>query len=76
MFFAVRESDEKLLEEMDEVIDAHCKKKGEAFKGEIPVGSMVFAPFKYTVKETDEFMYHRAVVLSPFHENDTESFEE
>ena len=74
MFYAVRESDEKLLEDMDAVIDAHCKKNGEAFKGEIPVGSMVFAPFKYTVKDTDEFMYHRAVVLSPFHENETESF--
>ena len=74
MFYAIRESDEKLLEEMDEVIDAHCKKNGEAFKGEIPVGSMVFAPFEYTVKDTKEFMYHRAVILSPFHENDAESF--
>ena len=74
MFYAVRESDEKLLEEMDEVIDAHCKKNGEAFKGEIPVGSMVFAPYEYTVKDTKEFMYHRAVILSPFHENDAESF--
>ena len=74
MFYAVRESDEKLLEEMDEVIDAHCKKNGEAFKGEIPVGSMVFAPFEYTVKDTKEFMYHRAVILSPFHENDDESY--
>ena len=74
MFYAVRESDEKLLEEMDEVIDAHCKKNGEAFKGEIPVGSMVFAPFEYTVKDTKEFMYHRAVILSPFHENDAESY--
>ena len=74
MFYAVRESDEKLLEEMDEVIDAHCKKNGEAFKGEIPVGSMVFAPYEYTVKDTKEFMYHRAVILSPFHENDAESY--
>jgi len=74
MFYAVRESDEELLEEMDAVIDAHCKKNGEAFKGEIPVGSMVFAPFEYIVKEAKEFMYHRAIILSPFHENDKESY--
>ena len=74
MFYAVRESDEKLLEEMDEVIDAHCKKNGEAFKGEIPVGSMVFAPYEYEVKDQKELMYHRAVILSPFHENDAESY--
>ena len=74
MFYAVRESDENLLEEMDEVISAHCKKNGEAFKGEIPVGSMVFAPFGYIVKEANEFMYHRAIILSPFHENDKESY--
>ena len=74
MFYAVRESDEKLLEKMDAVIDAHCKKNGEAFKGEIPVGSMVFAPFGYIVKEANEFMYHRAIILSPFHENDKESY--
>lgn len=73
MFYAVRESDEELLEKMDEIIDAHCKKNGEAFKGEISVGSMVFAPFEYTVKDTKEYMYHRAVVLSPFHESDAES---
>ena len=74
MFYAVRESDEKLLEEMDEVIDAHCKKNGEAFKGEIPVGSMVFAPYEYEVKDSKESLYHRAVILSPFHENDDESY--
>ena len=74
MFYAVRESDEKLLEEMDEVIDAHCKKNGEAFKGEIPVGSMVFAPYEYEVKDSKESLYHRAVILSPFHENDAESY--
>ena len=74
MFYAVRESDEKLLEKMDEVIDAHCKKNGEAFKGEIPVGSMVFAPYEYEVKDSKESLYHRAVILSPFHENDAESY--
>ena len=73
MFYAVRESDEKLLENMDQVIDDHCKKNGEAFKGEIPVGSMVFAPYKYKTSEKTEEMYHRAIILSPFHENNDES---
>ena len=73
MFYAVRESDEKLLEEMDEVIDNHCKNNGEPFKGEIPIGSMVFAPYDYEVKDSKESLYHRAVVLSPFHENNDES---